>query len=322
MRLLLAMGPTVLSAQENTGEVPEGPVYTLENYIVTGTAQPVRAFETPADVSALDGEEKLRRQTASLGEMLDHLPSVSTIATGSAVGKPVIRGLTDTRVRMLQDGIGVNYQQFGVRHPPNIDPFLTERIEVVRGVSSILYGSDAFGGAVNAISPRIQYASGDEWNHGGRGTYRYESGNDLHTGAVSLDLAQENWGLTGALVRRDAGNLTVPDTETFDGSGTQSPDVPKFDGELDFTDFEQTNAMLKGGYRLGNAEGTLRYERWEHENNYLLPNGKGIGVDLANNLPVWPGGFAGRNFPWRGLSGALALRPAGLDGHGLRHRFF
>ncbi|MFP4261671.1 MAG: TonB-dependent receptor plug domain-containing protein, partial [Opitutales bacterium] len=256
---------TAVQAQTPDRETGAEKIYQLEDYIVTGTGMPLLEFETAADVSALYGEEKLRRQSANLGEMLEHLPSVSSIATGSGAGKPVIRGLSGSRIRVLQDGIGVNYQQFGVRHPPNLDPFLTERVEVVRGVSSILYGSDAFGGAVNAISPSIKYSSGDHWNHGGRATYRYESGNDLHTGALSLDLARENWGLTGAFVRRDAGNLTVPDVETWGGPPPtgQPSDIPRFADELDFTDFEQTNGMLKGGYRFGNAEATLRYERWE-----------------------------------------------------------
>ena len=262
------------------------PVYELENYVVTGTALPLPDFRAASDIGVLAGDEKLRLQKANLGETLDHLPGVSTIGTGSGVGKPVIRGLSGNRIRVLQDGIGVNFQQFGVRHPPNLDPFLAERVEVVRGVSSILYGSDAFGGAVNAISPAIDYAEDGKARSDGRATYRYETGHDLHTGAVEFSFAEENWGFTGAVVRRDAGNLEVPDEETWNGPPPtgQPSDIPFFADELDFTDYEQLNGMVKAGYRFGPTEVTLRYERWDNEHNFLLPNGKGIGQELENNL--------------------------------------
>jgi iron complex outermembrane receptor protein/hemoglobin/transferrin/lactoferrin receptor protein len=289
--LAAALSVPTLQAQDSLTEANrlngEDRVYFLEDYVVTGTAIALPAFEAASDISQLGGAEKLRRQAANLGETLDYLPSVSTIGTGSGVGKPVIRGLSGNRIRVLQDGIGVNYQQFGVRHPPNLDPFLAERIEVVRGASSILYGSDAFGGAINALSPEIPYAAAaGETNFDGRATYRYESGNDLHTGALNFAYAGENAGLVGAVAHRDAGNLEVPDVETWNAPPPtgQPSDIPRFDGELDHTDFDQLNTMLKGGLRFGTTEATLRFERWEHENNYLEPGGTGIGVDLENNF--------------------------------------
>ncbi|MFP4203937.1 MAG: TonB-dependent receptor [Opitutales bacterium] len=289
--ILVLMSPLPGAQEDSRAQVATAgnavggkPVYQLEEFVVTGTALPMRSFEAASDISMLAGREKLRRQAANLGETLDHLPSVSTIKTGSGVGKPVIRGLSGNRIRVLQDGVGVNFQQYGVRHPPNLDPSLAGRIEVVRGVSSILYGSDAFGGAVNAISPEIDYAVDGNLRQGGRMTYGYESGHDLHAGAVEFNVASERWGVVGAVSYRDAGNIEAPDVETFDGTGTQPSDIPKFAGELDFTDFEQLNGMIKAGYQFGAAEGSLRYESWDNEHNFLLPNGKGIGQALENNL--------------------------------------
>ena len=120
----------------------------------------------------------------------------------------------------------------------------------------------------------------------GRATYRYESGQrSPHRRARIFDLAQENWGLTGSFVRRDAGNLTVPDVTKHLTVRARSPPTSRaLMTNSTSPDFEQTNGMLKGGYRFGNAEATLRYERWDHEHNFLLPNGKGIGQELENNL--------------------------------------
>ncbi len=274
----------------------EETVNELEAFVVTGTALPMPATESPADLAVLAGREKLRRQSGSLGESLAEIPSVSNIQTGSGVGVPVIRGLSGNRIRVLQDGIGVNYQQFGNRHPANLDPFLTERIEVIRGVASLFYGSDAFGGAVNAISPSIVYDAVEGATAHGRAIYRYESVNDLHTGELQFSFTEDNWGLVAGIVGRDAGNLRVPEVEVWAGPPPtgQPSDIPRFAGDLDFTDFDQLNGFVKIGTRFGGIEATLRYERWDHENNYLLPTGGGIGVDLANNLvqTEWTGGIA------------------------------
>jgi iron complex outermembrane receptor protein/hemoglobin/transferrin/lactoferrin receptor protein len=69
---------------------------------------------------------------------------------------------------------------------------------------------------------------------------------------------------------------------------------------LDFTDYEQLNMMIKGGYRIGSSEFSLRYERWEHENNFLLPPGNGIGVELENNqLQAIGTGSLGVDWQWK-----------------------
>ena len=281
-----------------------GPTVELEPFVVTGTAVPLPAFEAASDIALLEGSDKLIRQTANLGETLEFMPGVATINTGSGVGLPVVRGLSGNRIRVLQDSIGVNYQQFGVRHPPNIDPLLTGRIEVVRGVSSILYGSDAFGGAINAISPEIPFLEEENVsNFDGRTIYRYETGNELQTGSLSAAYAKDIFGVVAGVVHRDAGNLHVPNVDTWNGlspSG-QSSDIPRFADELNFTDYEQWNAMFKAGYRIGPSQFSLRFERWDHENNYLLPNGRGIGVDLENNqFQAIGNGILGEAWKWKG----------------------
>jgi len=94
----------------------------------------------------------------------------------------------------------------------------------------------------------------------------------------------------------------VPVVETWGGPPPtgQPSDVPRFAGELDFTDFEQRNGMVKAGYRFGPTEATLRVERWEHENNYLEPEGTGIGVELENNLlQATLEGVLSANWDWR-----------------------
>jgi len=275
----------------NSRQPQQSANYELDQITVTGTAVTSVPFDSPSDIDVLSGREKLERQQPSLGESIDYLPGVDTINTGNQVGKPVIRGLSGNRILVLQNGVGVNYQQYGVRHPPNVDPILAERVEVVQGASSILYGSSAIGGAINIIPRSIEYASRDTLESGGRLSTGFATNNDEFKSSLELDAASRNFGITGALVHRNSGNIEVPDTDTSFEPGVPG-DNPRFDGELDHTDFEQINGGLRLGYRLDRGEITGRYEGWRNEHNFLLPNGGGIGQELQNDLVQIDGRFS------------------------------
>jgi hypothetical protein len=131
----------------------------IETHTVTVTGTPTLQdpLSSAADIGVLAGRNKEEKQVADLGQTLDDLPGIASITTGSQVGKPVIRGLSSNRIRVLSDEIAMDYQQYGVRHHANVDPLLSQRIEVVRGASSVLYGSDALGGVINVIPRSIPF---------------------------------------------------------------------------------------------------------------------------------------------------------------------
>lgn len=292
----LALFPVQVAAQDtNSADQNTQPdnatavaAAALDTITVTGTARKARPFNAPADVDVVEGREKTKHQTASLGQTLDALPGISNIATGSQTGKPVIRGLSGNRVRVMQNGIGVYHQQYGVRHAPNIEPFLAERVEVVRGASSILYGSDAIGGAVNVIAKPVPFASPGETELGGALTGGYSTNNNERMGGLRLNAANDQFGFTGAFLGRDGGNITTPNVSTFPESGREG--APNFSGELDHTDYEQRNGELAFGWLAPFGKVTARYQHWEDDHNYLLPppinlpNGIGIGQKLENDL--------------------------------------
>jgi iron complex outermembrane receptor protein/hemoglobin/transferrin/lactoferrin receptor protein len=275
------------SDQADTEREAEEAAIELEEITTTGTATPTAVLDAPSDLDVVSGAEKRRQQGASLGDSLDHLAGVSNIATGSQVGKPVIRGLSGNRIRVLSDGVGVNHQQYGVRHSPNIEPYFADRIEVVRGAASILYGSDAIGGAVNVIPVPVPYARDGAVRFDGRLMTDLRGVNDEQTYALRANAAGESIGLTAGLVYRSAGNITTPDIGTFPETGI--PGRPNFSGELDHTDYDQRNAEFAVGYRGDRARVELRYQRWENEHNFLLPppvnlpDGIGIGQNLEND---------------------------------------
>ncbi len=252
-----------------------------DNIIVTGTPYESDPLTTPADVDVLTGDTKFSRQQTSLGASLDELAGISTISTGSQTGKPVIRGLSGSRVRVLDDGTAMDYQQYGVRHGPNVDPFTSERIEVVRGAASVQYGSDALGGAVNVISNSLPEALNSDSFLQGQTLGEFSTNNNELVGGLHLNGASGRWGFSGTIIRRSAGNMKAPDVATFQESDDTS--APKFSGELDHTDYDQLNGSFGIGYQTNIGQISGEYTRWKNNHNFLLPNGRGLGQNLVNN---------------------------------------
>jgi len=87
----------------------------------------------------------------SLMKKLTLIPGVNVISKGVGVTTPVIRGLSTSNILVLNNGIRMEDYQFSENHPYLIDEFGVERVEVIKGAASLLYGSDAIGGVINFI---------------------------------------------------------------------------------------------------------------------------------------------------------------------------
>lgn len=104
-------------------------------------------------VNVVDADMMLRNANASFAKILEVVPGVSSINTGMGVSKPVIRGMGFNRVVVAENGIKQEGQQWGGDHGLEIDQFNVERVEVIKGPASIMYGSDGIGGVVNIRPP-------------------------------------------------------------------------------------------------------------------------------------------------------------------------
>jgi iron complex outermembrane recepter protein len=99
-------------------------------------------------------------QGKSLGESLKKLPGLSTLQTGPAIFKPVIHGLHSQRILILNNGIRQEGQQWGPEHAPEIDPFIANEIQVIKGAEAIRYGADAMGGVIIIDTPPLHQTEG------------------------------------------------------------------------------------------------------------------------------------------------------------------
>jgi len=124
-----------------------------EQVTVTASGTEESTFESIASVSMVDSNKIQERAAVGIGEVLDTEPGVSKRSSGPGNSRPVIRGFDGDRVKVTSDGVSVGSlaSQSG-DHAEPIDVLSVERIEVVKGPATLLYGSSAIGGVVNAIT--------------------------------------------------------------------------------------------------------------------------------------------------------------------------
>jgi len=231
----------------------------VEPVTVTATRAPLAAGLSPLPTEALSEDRLRREQSVSLAHALANLPGVSALTTGQQIGKPVIRGLTGPRVLVLEDGSRLEDYSWSDEDGPSVDTRLAQRVEVIRGPASVLYGSDALGGVVNVIPEELPDANG-----GPRAIHRgYEisgSSNNVELeGAARVEGANGRWGWRLFGIGRFASNLHTPA------------------GELDNTGFNALSGEAAVGTRGARGSTTLRYTRCGGEFKLLEAEGPASG---------------------------------------------
>lgn len=257
------------------------PIQT-EAVIVTGNPYAIDPLNSPQDVGSLSGREKMKSESASLGKTLENMPGVYNLSAGSVAGKPVIRGHTGERVLILSDGVSQEYQQYGERHSPNIEAFNYDRIEVIKGAASLLYGSDAMGGAVNLIPHPFHFSQKSRLDLSGDLAGGYYSNNNEYMAGIRLNSSTDLFSVNANFVRRKADNFKTPSVAPY--SQTLKRGDPKFTGTIPNTNFEQLNGSFGIGYLSPFGIISVDYDHFLNKNNFLLPDGKPIGLQLENQI--------------------------------------
>jgi len=138
--------------------------------------------------SVVSGEELTRDLRPTIGETLSRQPGVSATSFGPNASRPVLRGFSGERVRVLTDGIGsLDVSSSSADHAVAINPLTAERIEVLRGPAALLFGSEAVGGVVNVIDARIPRRVPDEPVHV-QGILTYGSAADERSANGAVDV--------------------------------------------------------------------------------------------------------------------------------------
>lgn len=123
--------------------------------VVTGTLVTAQSRRNSTSVSVVSKDELQGNATNLIDALARQVPGLSQITTGQGISKPVIRGLGYNRVVTVSDGVKQMGQQWGDEHGIEIDQNQPDRVEVLRGAASLMYGSDAIGGVINILEPNV-----------------------------------------------------------------------------------------------------------------------------------------------------------------------
>lgn len=225
------------SAQSSHANQPS----RLDTITVVGTRTETSIMDNPASVSVIDQEQLERQAPESIAQMLRDVPNIEIIdASAPGMKRLRIRGESSNRVTILVDGQEItDHSSYGT--PILVDPANVERIDVIRGPASVLYGAKAIGGVVNIITKRgapkpIQLELGSSYYSGSRGWQGWA--------AVAGTAGDFDYRLSGSADRHH--DRSVPN-----GQYTQT-------GHLDGSSYRNSNASVHLGHTFG-----------EHRNHYL-----------------------------------------------------
>ncbi|MBZ6378924.1 TonB-dependent receptor [Pacificimonas flava] len=165
--LLLSAAVTLAApvAAQNASQSAEDDFHqTPPTIVITGPG--VGSLDVLSGTSVVAGAELQREMSGQVGDILADLPGVSATSFSPGASRPILRGFSGERVKVLTDGLGnLDASNTSADHAVSLDPLTTERIEVLRGPAVLLYGSQAIGGAVNLIDKCIPRAVPDEDVH-------------------------------------------------------------------------------------------------------------------------------------------------------------
>ncbi|MGH9753940.1 MAG: TonB-dependent receptor, partial [Blastocatellia bacterium] len=293
-----------------------------EQVTITATGSEETTFNSIQSVTVVGSQELAKKNPVSLGEALDFEMGVAKRSFGPGTSRPVVRGFDGDRVLVLQDGqrIGALGSQSG-DHAEPLDLLSLDRVEVVKGPATLLYGSSAVGGVVNAIS------SHDSAHEGLRGyitgigaTNNYQGG-----GSAGIEYGKGNflvWGNGGGQragdYRTPLGRVTNSFTRYGSGSGgfgyfgkgwfsadfsydNRKYGIPFDTGEVEpevvFLTPRRASLEVKGGYRdldsfVSGAQFSFGYNNYKHD-EVEAATGE-IGTAFRNNTYLYRGVFEER----------------------------
>jgi iron complex outermembrane receptor protein len=175
-----------------------------EVIVVTGVRR--KAGDVLGGLTVLDSEELAKDVRPSIGETLARQPGISASSFGPTASRPILRGLSGDRIRLLTDGIGsFDVSASSPDHAVALNPLTAERIDVLRGPSALLYGSSAIGGVVNIVDRRIPRRA-PENAVGVAGLLSYGTAADERSANLSVDVP-----VTGHFILHADGNWSKSD---------------------------------------------------------------------------------------------------------------
>ena len=254
---------------------------TIEEVVVT--AHPLSGDGLSQASSVLSGDELARKVSTNIGTTLGREPGIHAAQFGNAVGRPVIHGLGGSRVRIMEDRIDtLDVSVTSADHSVGVEPFIAERVEVLKGASTLLYGPGAIGGVVNVQTGRIPHRNATKALSGGiesrydNNTHGFSTAAKLN-GGFDTESGHLAWHADGTWKEGDEYEIpgfaessilrALEEAEAMPGD----PAEEEVRGVLPGSDFDFTT--YAGGFSFMNDWGLIGLSVSETDADYGLPGG-------------------------------------------------
>ncbi|MEO7960154.1 MAG: TonB-dependent receptor [Ginsengibacter sp.] len=189
--------------------------------VVTGSSKATSIRRNPIPIISITSRYLKQNLSTNVIDAISKVPGISAVTTGPNVSKPFIRGLGFNRILTLYDGVRQEGQQWGDEHGIEVDQNTVDKVEVVKGPASLIYGSDAVAGVVNLLPP----ASPPEGTIKGNILSEYQTNNRLIENSASMAGHNGSFNWSGTITHKLANDYQ-----------------DKYDGRVYNTGFAETDA--------------------------------------------------------------------------------
>lgn len=183
----------------------------LEESVVTASRLEESILDSSYSVSSITADDVIQQSLRTVPEALRYSAGVLIQKTTHGHGSPYIRGFTGRQNLLLVDGIRMNnstYRSGPIQYWNTLDANAISKIELVRGPSSVLYGSDSLGGTLNVFSKSSGFENEIGWFHGGNLFYRFDTNSESHVGRLEERFGVGGkWGATVGISLKDFGDI-------------------------------------------------------------------------------------------------------------------
>ncbi len=260
-------------------------------------AHPLHEQGLAQTISVLSGKELSDAIESNLGDTLAKQPGIRSASFGAASGRPIIHGLGGPRVKTTEDTIdSLDVSVTSTDHAVTIEPYIAEQITVLKGASTLLYGSGAIGGVVDTETGRIPNKINEE-NFSGRGELRFSDNEDGKSGAIRLD-----------------GNLSDNFAWHIDAFSKEADDyeIPGFAESAGFRALEEAEHDDEHDEHDDEHEEHEEHEEHDDEEAFGVLEGSRFDIQGYSGGLSWVDGDNHLGFSISGIDGSYGL----VGGHG------
>jgi len=210
----------------------EPDAFELQEVVISGGSYSMQ-HENAIKVEQVQLSENTVNSVSYLDKIAS-IPGVDVISKGPGVAKPVIRGLSQTNILVLNNGIRMENFQFSENHPYMIDEFGIDKVEIIKGPASLLYGSDAIGGVINFIDERVAFVNTLSADY----TQQYHTNTNGYVANTGVKMAKNNYnagiriGLKSHTDYTDGNNEFVPNSRFNEKSVKANAGITKSFGSF------------------------------------------------------------------------------------------